>query len=126
LEANFEREQSRANFAALELANVRQEIERRVQEKEEEFESTRRNHGRAMESMQASVDAEVKSKAEALRQRKKLENDVNSLEVSLDHSNRVNAELQKSVKKLQQQLTEQQIQIGEEQKVGSLCSSADG
>jgi len=31
---------------------IRQEIEKRIAEKEEEFESTRKNHARALESMQ--------------------------------------------------------------------------
>jgi hypothetical protein len=50
----LEREQAKNTFSQLELANVRQEIERRVHEKEEEFESTRRNHARALESMQVN------------------------------------------------------------------------
>lgn len=53
------------------------EIEKRIQEKEEEFENTRKNHQRAMESMQATLEAESKGKAEALRIKKKLESDIN-------------------------------------------------
>ena len=64
----------------------------------------RRNHQRAIESMQASLEAESKGKAEALRQKKKLESDINELEIQLDHSNRSNADLQKQIKKLQQQI----------------------
>ena len=47
---------------------ARQEIERRLQEKEEEFENTRKNFARAMDSMQASLEGESKAKQEALRQ----------------------------------------------------------
>ena len=36
-------------------------------EKEEEFNNTRKNHSRAMDSMQASLEAEQRAKAEALR-----------------------------------------------------------
>jgi chromosome segregation ATPase len=95
---------------------VRQEIERRLHEKDEEFENTRRNHQRAIESMQASLEAETKGKAEALRQKKKLEGDINELEISLDHSNRTNADLQKANKKLQQTITELESQIEDEQR----------
>lgn len=88
-ELALEQEESKTSLAQLELANVRAEIDRRLHEREEEFESTRRNHGRVVESMQASLDAEAKSKAECVRQKKKLENDINELEISLDHSNRL-------------------------------------
>lgn len=61
-----------------------------------------RNHQRAIESMQASLEAEAKGKAEALRIKKKLEQDINELEVALDQANRGKAELEKNVKKYQQ------------------------
>ena len=64
----------------------------------------RRNHQRAIESMQASLEAESKGKAEAIKLKKKLENDINELEVQLDHSNRTNSDLHKQVKRAQQQL----------------------
>lgn len=53
--------------AQLEAGQVRQEIERRLAEKEEEFENTRKNFQRAMDSMQASLEGEMKAKQEALR-----------------------------------------------------------
>ncbi len=52
----------------MELSTVRQEIDRRIHEKEEEFENTRRNHQRSIESMQASLEAETRAKLEALKQ----------------------------------------------------------
>lgn len=39
-------------FFKIEVSQIRSEIEKRVQEKEEEFENTRKNHQRAMESVQ--------------------------------------------------------------------------
>ncbi len=42
-------------------------MERRLQEKEEEFENTRKNFARNMDSMQASLEGEVKAKQEAIR-----------------------------------------------------------
>lgn len=50
----------------------------------------RKNHQRALDSMQASLEAEAKGKAEALRMKKKLEADINELEIALDHANKVN------------------------------------
>merc|ERR1711868_279901 len=50
-EATLEMEENRVLRSQLELANVRQEIDRRVAEKEEEFDNTRKNHQRAMDSL---------------------------------------------------------------------------
>ena len=110
--------------AQLELNQVRQEIDRRISEKEEEFENSRfverirfieiilrknnskifvsecrKNHARAMDSIQASLDSEQRAKAEALRIKKKLEGDINELEIALDHANKANIEAQKAVKR---------------------------
>ena len=54
-----------------------------------------------MESMQASLEAEQRSKAEALRIKKKLEGEINELEIALDHANKANNEAQKSIKRYQ-------------------------
>ena len=61
------------------MSQVRQEIDRRIQEKEEEFEHSRKNHQRALESMQASLEAEARAKEEALRIKKKNEADINEV-----------------------------------------------
>ncbi|XP_014282750.1 myosin heavy chain, muscle isoform X1 [Halyomorpha halys] len=115
-EAALEQEENKVLRAQLELSQVRQEIDRRIQEKEEEFENTRKNHQRALDSMQASLEAEAKGKAEALRMKKKLEADINELEIALDHANKANAEAQKSIKKYQQQLKDVQTALEEEQR----------
>lgn len=65
---------------------------------------TRKNHARAVESLQASLEAEAKGRAEALRMKKKMEGDLNEMEIQLEHANRNNAELVKTLKKLQQQI----------------------
>merc|ERR1712158_45228 len=57
-----------------------------------------------MDSMQASLEAESRAKAEALRIKKKLESDINELEIALDHANKANAEAHKSIKRYQAQL----------------------
>ena len=46
------------------MVNVRQDAERRIAECGEEWESTKRNQQRQVESMQASLDAEIKTKLE--------------------------------------------------------------
>lgn len=54
--------------------------------------------------MQATLDAEAKSRNEAVRLRKKMEGDLNEIEVQLNHANRQAAESQKLLRNLQVQI----------------------
>ncbi len=101
-------------MAQLECTNIRAEIERRLLEKDEEFESIRRNNQKIIESMQTSLDAEMKSKSDLVRQKKKLEGDINQLEATLDQTNRQLAEIQKANKRLSIQVTELVAQLEDE------------
>merc|ERR1711899_457731 len=116
-EAALEQEENKVLRTQLELGQVRQEIDRKIAEKEEEFDNTRKNHQRAMDSLGASLEAEQRAKAEALRIKKKLESDINELEIALDHANKANAEGQKAIKRYQGQLRDT-IQGYEEQARG--------
>merc|ERR1719228_1272148 len=113
-EGTLEQEENKVLRAQLELGQVKQEIDRRVAEKEEEFNNTRKNHQRAMESMSASLEAEQKAKGEALRVKKALEGEINELEIGLDHANKANSEGLKSIKRYQAQLKET-IQLYEDE-----------
>merc|ERR1739842_40752 len=79
-EGALEQEENKVLRAQLELTQVRQVIERRMAEKDEEFESTRKNFGKAIEGMQGAIETESKAKAEAGRMKKKLESDVLDLD----------------------------------------------
>ncbi|KAK6169002.1 hypothetical protein SNE40_020136 [Patella caerulea] len=105
-EATLEQEEAKVMRAQLEISQVRQEIERRVNEKEEEFENTRRNHQRVIESMQASLEAETKGKIEAMKIKKQLEHGINGLEIALDGANRSRVDIEKTIKRYQLQITE--------------------
>merc|ERR1712003_375201 len=111
-EATLEMEENRVLRSQLELANVRQEIDRRVAEKE--VNNTRKNHARAMESLGASIEAEQRAKGEGLRIKKQLEGEINELEIGLDHANKANSEGLKSIKRYQTQLRET-IQVFEDE-----------
>merc|ERR1711936_436191 len=113
-EATLEMEENKVLRAQLELAQVRQEIDRRVAEKEEEFNNTRKNHARAMDSIGASIETEQRAKGEALRIKKQLEGEINELEIGLDHANKANSEGLKSIKRYQTQLRET-IQLYEDE-----------
>merc|ERR1711881_344968 len=84
----------------VEMSQNKQDFERRIAEKEE-VDNTRRNGQRALESMQTTMDSESKARAEAIRQKKKLEGDFNDLEIQLGHANRQAADATKQVKILQ-------------------------
>eukprot|EP00091_Calanus_sinicus_P002691 TRINITY_DN12787_c0_g1_i1.p1 TRINITY_DN12787_c0_g1~~TRINITY_DN12787_c0_g1_i1.p1 ORF type:complete len:114 (-),score=27.35 TRINITY_DN12787_c0_g1_i1:78-419(-) len=67
--------------------------------------------------MHASLEAEQRSKAEALRIKKKLEGEINELEIALDHANKANNEAQKSIKRYQGQFREAECAYSEEARV---------
>merc|ERR1712223_1305876 len=105
-ESALESEENKVLRAQLELGQVKQDVDRKIAEKEDEFNNTRKNHARAMDSMQASLESEQAAKAEALRIKKKLEGEINELEIALDHANKANNEALKSTKRYQAQLKE--------------------
>merc|ERR1712113_869220 len=115
-EGSLEQEENKVLRAQIELTQVRQEIERRIGEKEEEFDSTRKNFMKAVEGMQAALEQESKGKAEGLRMKKKLESDVTELEMSLEHANAANQETQKTIKRYHQQIREAQSKLEDEQR----------
>merc|ERR1712173_204326 len=103
-EGAVEVEEAKVLRLTVEMSQNKQDFERRLAEKEEEVDTTRRNGQRALESMQTSMDSESKARAEAIRQKKKLEGDFNDLEIQLGHANRQAADASKQVKVLQGQL----------------------
>merc|ERR1719373_241599 len=115
-EGALEQEENKVLRAQLELTQVRQEIERRIAEKEEEFMSTRKNFQKAIDGMQSALEQESKGKAEAQRMKKKLESDVGELEVALEHANAANQESQKTIKKYHEQIRSAQAKLEDEQR----------
>merc|ERR1712241_524834 len=103
-EGAVEVEEAKVLRLTVEMSQNKQDFERRIAEKEEEVDNTRRNGQRALESMQTTMDSESKARAEAIRTKKKLEGDFNDLEIQLGHANRNAADAQKQVKVLQAQV----------------------
>merc|ERR1712187_268195 len=99
-----EAEEAEVLRLTVEMSQSKQDFERRLAEKEEEVDNTRRNGQRALESMQTSLDSESKARSEAIRQKKKLEGDFNDLEIQLGHANRQANEATKQAKLLQSQV----------------------
>merc|ERR1719435_320003 len=113
-EGALEQEENKVLRIQLELAQVKQEIERRLAEKDAEFSTTKKNFAKALDGMQMALETETKGKVEALRMKKKLESDVLDLETALEHANAANAESQKNIKTIQIRLREVQVRLEEE------------
>uniref|UniRef100_A0A672ZI80 Myosin, heavy chain 7B, cardiac muscle, beta a n=1 Tax=Sphaeramia orbicularis TaxID=375764 RepID=A0A672ZI80_9TELE len=112
-EGTLEHEESKTLRIQLELNQIKAEVDRKLAEKDEEIDNLRRNHQRTLESMQATLDAESKSRNEAVRLRKKMEGDLNEMEVQLNHANRQAAESQKLLRNLQVQIKDVQMELDE-------------
>ncbi|XP_009883596.1 PREDICTED: myosin-3 [Charadrius vociferus] len=110
-EASLEHEEGKILRLQLELNQVKSEIDRKIAEKDEEIDQLKRNHLRIVESMQSTLDAEIRSRNEALRLKKKMEGDLNEIEIQLSHANRQAAEAQKNLRNTQGVLKDTQIHL---------------
>ncbi|EHH24529.1 hypothetical protein EGK_08194, partial [Macaca mulatta] len=111
VEGSLEHEESKILRVQLELSQVKSELDRKVIEKDEEIEQLKRNSQRATEAMQSVLDAEIRSRNDALRVKKKMEGDLNEMEIQLGHSNRQVAETQKHLRTVQGQLKDSQLHL---------------
>ncbi|KAK2522705.1 hypothetical protein Q9966_012360 [Columba livia] len=110
-EASLEHEEGKILRLQLELNQVKSEIDRKIAEKDEEIDQMKRNHLRIVESMQSTLDAEIRSRNEALRLKKKMEGDLNEMEIQLSHANRQAADAQKNLRNAQGVLKDTQIHL---------------
>ncbi|XP_036072282.1 myosin-7 [Oryzias melastigma] len=112
-EASLEHEEGKILRAQLEFNQVKAEIERKLAEKDEEMEQSKRNMQRTIDTLQSSLEAECRSRNEALRIKKKMEGDLNEMEIQLSQANRQAAEAQKQLKSVHAHLKDCQIQLDE-------------
>ncbi|XP_078081482.1 myosin-4-like [Mustelus asterias] len=112
-EASLEHEESKILRIQLELTQIKSEVDRRIAEKDEEIEQIKRNYQRTMDAMQTALDAEIRSKNDALRVKKKMEGDLNEMEIQLNHANRQAADAVKHFRNLQVQFKECQLNLDE-------------
>uniref|UniRef100_A0A3Q3FVJ3 Myosin, heavy chain 7B, cardiac muscle, beta a n=1 Tax=Labrus bergylta TaxID=56723 RepID=A0A3Q3FVJ3_9LABR len=111
VEGTLEHEESKSLRIQLELNQIKAEVDRKMAEKDEEIDTLRRNHQRTLESMQTTLNAEAKSRNEAVRLKKKMECDLNEMEVQLSHANRHASESQKLLRNLQVQIKDIQLEL---------------
>ncbi|XP_048345776.1 myosin-4 [Sphaerodactylus townsendi] len=110
-EASLEHEEGKILRIQLELNQVKSEVDRRIAEKDEEIDQLKRNHLRVVESMQSTLDAEIRSRNDALRLKKKMEGDLNEMEIQLSHANRQAAETFKNLRNTQGLLKDTQLHL---------------
>ncbi|XP_048410887.1 myosin-1B [Stegostoma tigrinum] len=112
-EASLEHEESKFMRIQLELNQVKSEIDRKIAEKDEEIDQIKRNNQRVVDTLQTSLEAEIRSRNDALRIKKKMEGDLNEMEIQLSHANRQATEATKHLRTVQSQLKDAQLQIDE-------------
>ncbi|XP_020821545.1 myosin-2 [Phascolarctos cinereus] len=110
-EASLEHEEGKILRIQLELNQVKSEIDRKIAEKDEEIDQLKRNHIRIVESMQSTLDAEIRSRNDAVRLKKKMEGDLNEMEIQLNHANRMAAEALRNYRNTQGILKDTQIHL---------------
>uniref|UniRef100_A0A8D3CGK7 Myosin-7-like n=1 Tax=Scophthalmus maximus TaxID=52904 RepID=A0A8D3CGK7_SCOMX len=116
-EASLEHEEGKILRAQLEFNQVKADIERKLTEKDEEMEQAKRNHQRIVDTLQSSLDAETRSRNEALRLKKKMEGDLNEMEIQLSQANRQAAEAQKQLKAVHAHLKDTLLQLDDSLRV---------
>ena len=86
-EAAVATEEAKVARLQVEVCQTKTDFEKRLCEKDDEMENMRKNAQRAVESIQTTLDGEMKSRAEVLRQKKKLEGDLQAIEEKLSEAN---------------------------------------
>uniref|UniRef100_A0A8C7KUU2 Myosin heavy chain, fast skeletal muscle-like n=1 Tax=Oncorhynchus kisutch TaxID=8019 RepID=A0A8C7KUU2_ONCKI len=107
----LEHEESKILRVQLELNQIKGEVDRKIAEKDEEIEQIKRNNQRVVDSMQSTLDSEVRSRNDTLRVKKKMEGDLNEMEIQLSHANRQAAESQKQLRNVQGQFKDAQLHL---------------
>uniref|UniRef100_A0AAQ5XLQ4 Myosin-7 n=1 Tax=Amphiprion ocellaris TaxID=80972 RepID=A0AAQ5XLQ4_AMPOC len=115
-EGSLEHEEGKILRAQLEFNQIKADMERKLVEKDEEMEQSKRNLQRTIDTLQSSLEAETRSRNEALRLKKKMEGDLNEMEVQLSQANRQSAEAQKQLKAVHAHLKDAQLQLDDSQR----------
>uniref|UniRef100_A0A8C6JUV5 Uncharacterized protein n=1 Tax=Melopsittacus undulatus TaxID=13146 RepID=A0A8C6JUV5_MELUD len=110
-EATLEHEEVKILGINQELTQIKLEINRKIAEKDEEISQLKKSNQRTVETMQGVLDAEIRSRSESLRLKKKMEGDLNEMEIQLSHANRQAAEAQKHLQSIQGILKDTQQQL---------------
>nr|XP_057904384.1 myosin-8-like [Doryrhamphus excisus] len=114
VESSLEHEEAKILLLQLELNQTKSEADRKVAEKEEEIEQLKRNHQRTVDALQSTLEAETRSRNDAVRVKKKMEGEMNQMEIQLSHANHQASDATKQLRNLQTQLKDSQVRLDEE------------
>jgi myosin heavy subunit len=114
-EDNLELEEKKVLSIQLERGKYKQEVDRRMAEKDIEAEADRKNLQRQLEEVQSTLENEMKAKSSLIRQRKSVEEQVAELEERISAGEKDYQELAKNNKKLSAHLKEVTGQLDSEQ-----------
>uniref|UniRef100_A0A8C3EY11 Myosin-7B n=1 Tax=Corvus moneduloides TaxID=1196302 RepID=A0A8C3EY11_CORMO len=110
-EAGLEHEEVKILGVNQELTQMKSEISRKIADKDEEIDQLKKNQEKIVETVQGVLDAEIRSRSESLRLKKKMEGDLNEMEIQLSHANRQAAETQKHLHSIQGALKDTQLHL---------------
>ncbi|XP_077590534.1 myosin-8-like [Stigmatopora nigra] len=113
IESSLEHEEAKILHLQLELNQIKSEVDRKMLEKDEEMDLLKKNHQRTVDNLQNALEAETRSRNDAVRLKKKMEGDINEMEIQLGHANRQASEATKQMRNLQSQLKETQVLLDE-------------
>lgn len=111
LQGSLEHEEGKILRAQLEFNQIKADIDRKLTEKDEEWEQSKRNQQRTIDTLQSALESETRSRNEALRIKKKMEGDLNEMEIQLSQANRQAAEAQKQLKSVQAHLKVKSVTV---------------
>ena len=99
-EAAIDAEEAKVVRYQINASQARQDAAKKLAEKDEELDNTRRSGLRAVEAIQGSLDTEMRARSEALRAKKKFEADLNDLEIHLALTNKHCSDAQQAMRVL--------------------------
>ena len=88
----------------LEKGKFKQEMERKLAERDEELELARKGHQKQLDALQQSLDSETSSKGNLGRQKRAAEEQLAEIEMSLSEKEKEIQDLKNTTKKLQSQI----------------------
>ncbi|XP_051904407.1 myosin-8-like isoform X2 [Hippocampus zosterae] len=111
VESSLEHEETKMLHLQMELNQIKSEVDRKMVEKDEEMDQMKMNHQRTVDTLQSALEAETRSRNDALRLKKKMEGDINEMEIQLSHANRHASEATKQMRNLQTKLKDTQVHL---------------
>ena len=109
---------SKYNSLSSSVEKLRNDLEKKIAEKEEELEILRVSHRRQLDQMQTHIEElEVRYKTDISRLKAKLQGEIDELRLRLESLKKIKAELENHLKKLQVGIKEAQDRLLEEQAI---------